>query len=160
MNLYELTQEYQILQDLLESGEIDQDCLDQISLEYEEKVDAYGRIIKNLTSNIEAIKEETKRLKEKQSTIENSLKRLKEAIYNSMLAIGERKIKTNLFTFSIQKNGGNLPVILDAGIEELPDEFVITEKKPNLKAIARYIEETGDVTQFHFGERGESLRIR
>ena len=54
-----------------------------------------------------------------------------------------------------------IPVIVDVkDTSELPDDLVKITETPDLDAIRKYIEETGDLTYAHFGERGESLRIK
>ena len=160
MNLYELAGSYQQLQELIESGEDLKSVLDTLDDEIECKADNYAKLIRNLESDIEALKAEEKRLAENRKAREKGVKRLKENLQAAMVKTGKRKFKTNLFSFNIAKNGGMLPVIVDIPTEELPDEFVIITEKPNLIAIAEYIEQTGDVTFAHFGERGESLRIK
>lgn len=169
MNLYELTAEFQHLQDLLENngGEITKDEAEEIykAIQFtekniDEKAENYARIIKNFEGSIEAIKAEKKRLSDKQSVLENGIDRLKANLEEAMLKLNKREIKSDLFKIKIQKNGGTLPVIVDVPVEELEDEFVVVTEKPDLKAIAKYIEETGDITFAHFGERGESLRIK
>ena len=70
-----------------------------------------------------------------------------------MVQTGKRKIKTDLFSFTVAKNGGALPVIVDVDTEDLPDECVVITEKPDLKALAA-------LKFAHFGERGETLRIK
>ena len=77
-----------------------------------------------------------------------------------MKETGKTKFKTKLFSFTIAKNGGALPVIVNVPTEKLDDEFVVVTEQPDLKAIAEYIKKTGDVSFAKFGERGESLRIK
>ena len=164
MNLYELTQQFQFLQDLLENPEVDQqmveDTIADLELDIEEKADGYAKVIRNMEGIIAAIKQEQDRLASKKATLENSIKRLKTNLQEAMITTGKTKFKTELFSFSIQKNGGADPVIVDVETDELPDDLVTIVEKPNLKAIADYIKETGDLTYAHFGERGESLRIK
>lgn len=164
MNLYDLTQQFQFLQDLLENPEVDQqmveDTIADLELDIEEKADGYAKVIRNMEGMIAAIKQEQDRLATKKATLENSIKRLKTNLQEAMITTGKTKFKTELFSFSIQKNGGADPVIVDVETDELPDDLVTIVEKPNLKAIADYIKETGDLTYAHFGERGESLRIK
>lgn len=165
MNLYELTAEYQHLQNVLETGEDDdfgyvEELLASTEKDIEKKADGYARVIKNLEADEEKLKAEEKRIKEKRQVLNNSIKRLKDNLYNAMLALGKKEIPNDIFKIKIQKNGGVLPVILDVPIEELDDQFVIVTEEPNNTAIRKYIEETGDITNFHLGERGESLRIK
>ena len=160
MNLYELTAVYQRLQDQIEAGEDYEGILAVIGDEIETKADGYARVIRNMESQAAAFKEEEKRIAENRRRLETSIERLKQTLFDSMKATGKEKFKTDLFTFSIQKNGGSMPVIVDVPTEKLPDDLVQITEKPDLKAIAKYIEETGDLTYAHFGERGESLRIK
>ena len=128
--------------------------------EIENKADGYAKVIRNMEGQIDAFKTEEKRLAEKRKSLEHAVDRLKGNLFDSMQKTGKKKFKTDLFSFAIQKNGGALPVIVDVPTSELPDDLVQIQEKPDLKAIAKHIEETGDLTYAHFGERGESLRIK
>ena len=168
-NIYELTLEYQRLQYMLthevdDTSDYDFDdvrkALEITEKDIEEKADNYARIIKNLESDIEGLKTEEKRLKEKRNVFESAVTRLKDNLKAAMIQTEKRKFKTELFSFNVAKNGGKAPVIVDVPTEELEDEFVIVSEKPDLDAIRKYIEETGDISKFHLAERGESLRIK
>lgn len=162
--LYELKGEYLQLLQLLEDPEVEDqivlDTLEGIDFELEVKAENYAKIIKELEGNVEIIKAEKKRLSDKQSKLEENIKRLKENLQAAMVDTGKTKFKTELFSFSIQKNGGALPVIVDVDTSELPDDLVIITEKPDLKAIAKFLEKNPDSELAHFGERGESLRIK
>lgn len=160
MNLYELTAVYKRLQDQLENGDDVEGIIAVIGDELEAKADGYARVIRNMESQIKAFKDEEKRIAENRKKLETGVERLKSNLFESMKATGKEKFKTELFSFSIQKNGGALPVIVDVATDDLPDDLVQITEKPDLKAIAKYIEDTGDLTYAHFGERGESLRIK
>lgn len=164
MTLYDLTADYMQLQMMLEDPEEDpeaiQAMMDDLDEAIEDKADGYAKVIKNMESSLDAIKKEQERLSTRKSTLESGIKRLKENLQTAMIATDKRKFKTDLFSFAIQKNGGKVPVILDVEVDQLPDDLVKVERKPDLGAIAAYIEDTGDVTYAHLGERGESLRIR
>lgn len=160
MNLYELTAVYQRLQNQIEQDEDVEGILAVIGDELEAKADGYARVIRNMEAQASAFKEEEKRIAENRKRLENGVERLKQNLFESMKATGKTKFKTDLFSFSIQKNGGADPVIVDVSTDELPDDLVQITEKPDLKAIAAYIKETGDLTYAHFGERGESLRIK
>lgn len=161
MNLYKLTAVYQRLQNQIEQGEDVEGILAVIGDELEAKADGYARVIRNMEAQASAFKEEEKRIAENRKRLENGIERLKQNLFNSMKATGKEKFKTELFSFSIQKNSGKIPVIVDVkDTSELPDELVKIIETPDLDAIRKYIEETGDLTYAHFGERGESLRIK
>lgn len=160
MNLYELTAVYKRLQDQIEAGEDVEGILAVIGDELEAKADGYARVIRNMEAQAAMFKEEEKRLSEQRKRLENGAEKLKQNLFESMKETGKEKFKTDLFTFAIQKNGGALPVVVDVKTDDLPDDLVQITEKPDLKAIAKYIEDTGDLTYAHFGERGESLRIK
>lgn len=162
--LYDLTGKYFQLSELFDESEEGQEfflaAMKEISDEIEVKAENYAKVIRNMEATIDSIALEQKRLAARKSTLENRITQLKNNLQEVMIATGKTKFKTDLFSFSIQKNGGALPVIVDVDVSKLPDDLVIITEKPDLKAIGKYIEETGDVTYAHFGERGESLRIK
>lgn len=160
MNLYELTATYQRLQNEIENGEDYDGILAVIGDEIETKADGYARVIRNMEAQAASFKEEEKRIADKRKRLEAGVEKLKQNLFDSMKKTGKEKFKTDLFSFSIQKNGGADPVIVDVETDDLPDDLVQITEKPDLKAIAAYIKETGDLTYAHFGERGESLRIK
>ena len=163
-SLYELKGDYLKLLEMLEDPEIEDqivlDTLEGIDYELEIKAENYAKIIRELEGTVEVIKAEKKRLSDKQSKLEANVKRLKDNLQEAMTATGKTKFKTDLFSFSIQKNGGALPVIVDVDTAELPDELVQITEKPDLKAIAKFLEEHPESKLAHYGERGESLRIK
>ena len=166
MNLYELTNEYQMLQNILEDPEADADeiqiSMDALDAAIEEKADGYAMIMKNMESSIHGIDSEIERLEIRKNLLQSGIDRLKRNLQQAMVNTGKTKFKTDLFSFAIQKNGGALPVIVDVPLEDLPEDLITytINEKPNLKAIAQYMESTGDVSYAHFGDRGESLRIK
>lgn len=164
MNLYELTADFLQLQTMLEDPEMDSDAIEATMEDLEGaiewKADNYAKVIRNMEGSLAAVKAEQERLQNKKTVLELGIKRLKEDLQAAMVSMGKRKIETDLFKFSIQKNGGADPVIVDVPTSELPDDLVIIKEEPDKKAIAAYIKETGDITYAHFGDRGESLRIK
>ena len=164
MNIFELTAQYQLLQDALENGEDVEEMLEQISDDIETKAESYARIMKNLESDIEGLKKAEEEAKEKRDRLEKAKERMKSNLFDSMIKTGKRKFKSGIFNFSIVKNGGKDPIILNQDIkpEDLPEELknIKTTVTPNKEAIREYIMETGDLTYGSIGERGESLRIK
>ena len=161
MTLYELTGQYAQLQELIENGVEDDDLtalLNEINDQIEVKADNYARLIKNIEGDVEAIKNEEKRLADKRKTYENRISFLKSNLFNSMQETGKTKFKTELFSFQIQRNGGVAPLIMKVDVDKLPINLI--KKDADMTAIRKYIEETGDLTYAELGERGESLRIR
>lgn len=162
--LYELTNEFMELLDMLKDPEIEEqvvlDTLEGIDFELELKADGYAKVIKELEGSIETIKAEQTRLAKKKSTMEANIARLKNNLQDAMVKTGKTKFKTDLFSFNIQKNGGKAPVILDVkDTSELPDELVRIKEEPDIEAIRKLID-AGKCKYAHYGERGESLRIK
>lgn len=160
MKLYELEAAYMKLSEALEAGEDVSGYMDDLTGELETIADNYAKIIRNFETDIEGINAEEKRLKERRAVMEKGIERLKENLFNAMQLTGKRKFKTELFSFTIAKNGGALPVVVDVDCSDLPDEFVIVQEKPDLKALATLIEKDPETKLAHFAERGESLRIK
>ena len=161
-NLYEITGDLLTLQSMLEDSVEDQillDTLEGVQGEYEVKLESYCKIIKNLEVDIDALKNEAKRLTDKRKLLENNIDRLKKAMFDSMKATNTTKVKGQLFSVSIQKNGGKLPVIVDVDTAYLPKELVKVVESPDLEAISKLLEQ-GESPLAHWGERGESLRIK
>ena len=165
-SLYEVTGNILALQELLESPiddeEILKDTLEAVQGEYEQKIEGYCKVIRNIETDIEAFKIEAKRLNEKAKMLENNRDRLKKAMFDSMKATNTTKVKGQIFTVAIQKNGGKLPVIYkdDVDLSKIPDELVKVVESPDLEAIRNWLETGNAVEGFSLGERGESLRIR
>lgn len=165
MTLYDLTNDFLKLQTMMEDPEADPqaiaDTMEALDYAIEEKADGYAKVIKNLEASVVAIKTEQERLTARRNLLEGNVKRLKENLQESMIATGKRKFKTDLFNFTIQKNGGKAPVIMDIkDTSELPDDLVRITEAPDLDAIRALIEKEGSCKWAHLGERSESLRIK
>ena len=164
MTLYELTGQFLELLEMMDDPDIDEqviiDTLEGVSGEIEVKADNYAKIIAELQSRTSAINLEIKRLQDRKKMIENNIDRMKDSLKQAMVTTGKTKFKTDLFSFSVQKNGGALPVIVTVDPDQLPAEMVVITKTPDKKAIAKYLEYNPDCDFAYFGERGESLRIK
>ena len=164
-SLYEVTGDLLQLQSMLEDDvdpELLADTLKAVQGEYEVKLEAYCKVIKNLEADVVGIKAELDRLSGKRKVLENNIDRLKKAMFDSMKSTNTSKIKGQLFTVAIQKNGGKTPVVVDVETAYLPDDFVKITESPDLDAIRQALEDGNeDISKLaHLGERGESLRIK
>lgn len=164
MRLYELTEQYQALQDMAYDPEVDEqtlrDTMEAIWGEIEEKADGYAKIIMGMKSDIEILREEERRLTDRRRNLEARQKWLKDNLEANMREIGKTKFKTALFSFNIQKNGGLEPLVIDGLIEDIPGRFLIPQDPvPNNEAIRKLLAEK-QVDWAHLEPRGESLRIR
>lgn len=164
MTIYELSYEFKQLQDMAENGEIGTEefgnALAELDYQLEIKADGYARIVKNLEAEADAYKKAADEFSEKHRRTNARIAALKTALKEALQAANTRQVKTELFDVRIQANGGKNPLILDCTPDQLPDELVRIKREADSEKIAKYIEKTGDVSYAHFGERGESLRIK
>ena len=163
-SLYELTESYQILMDMVYDPEVDEqtvrDTMEGLWGEIEDKADGYAKILMGMKADMETLKEEELRLNARRQALETRSQWLKDNLEANMRAIGKTKFKTALFSFNIQKNGGLQPLVIDGLIDDIPGRFLIQQAPiPNNEAIRKLLEEK-QVDWAHLEPRGESLRIR
>ena len=163
MTLYEIKGKYGLLMERLEEDGTDVDevleLFTDLQEDLKEKADGYGRVRANCKATIDALKAEEKRLADKRKHYERIVERLETNLFDAMKTMDMPKIETDLFSFRIQRNGGAAPVIITAP-DQIPPEYLNVTVKPDLKAIAAYIEKTGCCTFAEIGERGEHLTIK
>lgn len=156
-NIYELTAQAQILQQLLENEEIDEttykDTLE--ALEVEDKVQSICCVIKNIEAEAEAIKAEKDRLQKKQKTAENAVKRLKNSLIYHLQATNQAKVKTTLFNVALSSSK-SLKVVDETMI---PQEYLIPQPdKVDIAGMKKAIKEGAEIYGVEF-EESPSLRI-
>ena len=160
MKLYEITGEILELLTMAEDLELDQkmirDTMEGLDFEFEEKAEAYAKVVKTLEMDITGLDTEIQRMTKKKTTIKNNIDRLKRSLEGAMIATGKRKFKTPLFGFGIQKNPPSLNVLDES---KIPEEFWI-EQQPKLdkKAALAYVKE--NKVDWAELSQTESLRIR
>lgn len=158
MNLYELSAAYQHIQSLIEEGgEGLADTLESLNDAIEQKAVGYAKIIKNLEGQAVAIKAEEERLASRRKSLEGNAKRLKEALEQSMIDTNVKKIKTELFSFNIQKNPPGVEVLNETVVPE--SYFVVQEPKIDKKAILQDLKNGVEVPGVEM-KQSEGLRIR
>ena len=162
--LYELTENYRLLMDMVYDPEVDEqtvrDTMEGLWGEIEEKADGYAKILAEMKVDMETLKGEELRLNARRKSLEVRSQWLKDNLEANMKAIGKTKFKTALFSFNIQKNGGLQPLVIDGLLEDIPGRFLIQQAPvPNKEAIRKLLEEK-QVDWAHLEPRGESLRIR
>lgn len=144
MNLYDLSCQMAQLQEMLETGSIDEQIYkDTIeSLDVETKVTNICAAIRNLQGIAEMFKAEKDRLAARQQTAENGVKRLKESLLNYMLITDQKKIKKGLFSVSV----GNSEKVVVTDQKEIPKQYLIEQAaKVNLTEIKSAIKAGAEV---------------
>lgn len=100
-NLYEINNQILACVDL-DTGEIiDTDKLQELQMEFDQKVEGVACWIKNLLSEAKALKEEKDNLAERQKACENKAASLKEYLQS---ALGGQKFKTSKVSISYRKS--------------------------------------------------------
>ncbi|HLG26515.1 MAG TPA: siphovirus Gp157 family protein [Paenisporosarcina sp.] len=158
MRLYEMSANYQQILSLIEDGQEGlEDTLESLTDAIEDKVENIGKLIKTIDAEAAGLKAEEQRLADRRKSLENNTKRLKLYAEQSMQDAGMKKIKGQLFTFSIQKNPPSLEVSNDSVIPEI----FFTEQEPLLnKAALKEALKDGQVIDGAYLVQKESLRIK
>lgn len=162
--LYELTSDYLELLNLLEDPDGDpqaiEDTLEGLDYEIELKADGYAKIIAQLDADASAADAEIKRLQTRKKRMFNSMDRLKKALAGAMIATGKRKIKTELFSFSIRKTPARV-VIDEQYVENLPEKYLIPQDpKIDKNKIKDDIKAGKDLSGIAHLEQDETVSIR
>lgn len=160
MKLYELTQNYLNLLDLLENPEVPKEviesALEEVEGNFEDKAENIAKLIRSLEFDIKGYKEEESRLSARRKTLENKVQGLKEYLQSSMKALERDSIKGKLFTVYTQKNQ---PSLIIEDIDKLPKEYKRTVEESDNKKIKEGLLNNLKIPGARL-ERGESLRIR
>ncbi|EMZ6985512.1 siphovirus Gp157 family protein [Staphylococcus pseudintermedius] len=158
--LFNLTDAYQQVYDLIaEQGEESAliDTLQSINDALEEKADGYVAVIKTLEADNVAIDEEIKRLRQRKTSNQNGISRLKESLQFSMESTGKEKFKTALNSYSIANNPPSLDVVEESLI---PKEYWLSQApKLNKKDLLKDIKNGADIKGVEV-KQTRSLRVR
>ena len=99
--LYEMTENAKILYELLQAEEIDEqtiaDTLEAMGID--EKLESYGKIIRQMQADADMFKSELDRLSVKKKSADNAVERMKKAVKDFMEASGQEKAKAGAFSF-------------------------------------------------------------
>lgn len=164
LKLYELTEQYDEVMDLLYDDETDEqtilDTLESIEGEIEDKADGYAKIIKTMAAEAEAIKSEEYRLHRRRMTLENRAKWMKDTLQANLEFIGKTKFKTKLFSFSVVPNGGTQPLAVTDNLGNIPNKYLIFPDPVVDKDAVRELLKEKEVDWAHFEPMGKHLNIR
>lgn len=159
-SLFNLTDAYQQVYDLIaEQGDetVLIETLQSINDALEEKADGYVAVIKTLEADNVAIDEEIKRLRQRKTSNQNGISRLKESLQFSMESTGKEKFKTALNSYSIANNPPSLDVVEESLI---PKEYWLSQApKLNKKDLLKDIKNGADIKGVEV-KRTRSLRVR
>lgn len=162
-NIYEFMSGFMALWELIGDETVEdsviEDCFTNMTDDFKDKMENCCKYIKCLDSDIEGLKAEEKRIKEKRQAMENSKERLKNLMYKAQRASGEKKLVCGSFTTSIQANPPR--VVLDVNdINGIPEEYLTFPEPEVNKAKIKETLKNGFECEFAHLETSESLRIR
>lgn len=161
-NIYQLSSDYLTVLNMItqEHEELDQsyiDTLESIDEALEVKADNYIKVIKSLESDNEAIEEEIKRLRQRKTTYDAHIKRMKESLQNMMEDTGKTRFKTALNSYNIQNNPPSLNVIDE---KLIPKDFWLSQApKLNKKVALVELKEGKEIPGVEV-KQTRSLRVR
>ena len=126
-NIYELTESIKLLWDLMDQGELDDDVLKDAMMNSQEdlkdKLEGYCKFIRQMESDVDGVSSEIKRLQDRKAVLKNTIERSKKVMQMAMETAGEKKVKGQIFTISIQANPES--VVLDEQyIENIPSAYL------------------------------------
>ena len=161
-SLMNLTDEYKALLELGSSTDPEEqqvflDTLEGMTGIIQSKMDGYAFVLTQLDGRTKTIDGEIKRLQAWKQTIENNEKRMKEVLLTVMNEMNEKKIQTDLHTFTVCKNGGKQAVDIFA---EVPDSFQRVIYEPDTDKIRAALEDGLELSFAKLKERGEHVRIK
>ena len=161
MKLYELTENFRNLQELLENPDIPQEmileALNSIEGDIFEKLENIVKLLRSLEADIKIIKEEKQRLQAKQSSLENRCVNIKAYLETSLKALGKDKVKSGLFTLSIGKNPTSVNVV---DLKAIPEDYLkFKEPEVDKKAVLADLKQGREIPGAELIQT-ESLKVR
>lgn len=155
--LYELADQYKMLQNFIEENNIEgfELALSQIKGEIGEKLEGYAMVMKNIESDITGIKSEEKRLADRRKSMERNLGRIKENMADALLTVEGNRVKTEKFTFSFRRST-SVQIENDAAI---PPQFIKVERTISRSELAKALKAGEQIEGAQLIEN-QSLSIR
>ena len=124
MNLYEIAENIRMLADMAESGEFDDqtidDTLESLTGDLTEKADNIGKLSKMLTRQADACDLEATRLKDRAGKLRERNDKVLGYLQANMHLAGVKRVENSLFNISIRK----MPPVVQLDEELLPKAWL------------------------------------
>lgn len=163
MKLYELSQNFRNLQQVLENAGEDENLKELVinsmkglECDLSTKVENIVRLIKNLQAEVEALKAEEKRLAKERKTRENKIENLQGYLFDTISGLEKREVKGGIFTVSIKKNP---PKTVVEDLNAIPKQFIVNTPSVDKKMIKEALK-NGEIIEGAKLVQEESLKIR
>jgi len=161
--LYELTEAYENIQNLMDDETVDisilETALQEIQGEIEVKCSNACILLKGLEAEAEMFKAEEKRLSDRRRTLEAKRDWLKSYMQGEIEKIGLDKIKAGVFTVSLQANPPALKII-DKDIIPAKYITIIPASEAVNNAAVKDALKAGEIVPGAELTQGKSVRIR
>jgi hypothetical protein len=171
--LYNLTQELETLETMVieafeERGGLSVDeetYIDQVINEIrsgsKEKLVGYAKVLLGMKARQEMVEAEYRRLRSKAEALKNAQSKLKSAVQFYMETAGLKKVEAGAFTFTVCKNGGKKPLLINCLPDALPEEYQLKTISANTDLLRKDIE-TGNcnIENVELRERGVHVRVK
>ena len=148
-HLYELSDKYQVLMQLLGDEETSEETLKAQAANIEEqfnvKAENIAKAILSMAADAQTLQTEASRLSSRRAQLDKKAEWLKSYLHQEMTASGIKKIEGLLLTLSLRAYPKSVQVI---NKEDLPKEFhhIIPETwQPDKKAILDHFNSTGEI---------------
>ena len=163
MKLYELSQNFRNLQQVLENAGEDENLkelvinsMKELECDLSTKVENIVRLIKNLQAEVEALKTEEERLARERKTRENKIKNLQGYLFDTISGLEKREVKGGIFTVSIKKNP---PKAVVEELNAIPKQFIVNTPSVDKKMLKEALK-NGEIIEGAKLVQEESLKIR
>lgn len=172
MTLFELEGEYLRLVNLVadSDGEIPPELDEYLDRELatvtenqSEKLEGYYLVIRRLDMEKDAASKEEQRYKKMSKVREKAIDRMVEKIKGYLERTEQDRVTTTTgHTFSIQGNGGKVPLKYadDFDVKKIDPKFMRIKVEPEVDAIREALLGGEEVPGVQLGERGTQLRIK
>ena len=164
MTLRELTHDYMRVMDMIADPEIEPqviaDTLEGIAGEIETKADGYATIITEVKATIATLKQEEERLYGRRKMLEAKVDRMKTSLRDSMIAIDTKKIKTDLYSFTVKDNAESVVLADDLDVNSIPMEYQKFAQPTVDKTAVKEALQAGEKLPWAKLERTKSLIIK
>ena len=182
--LYEITGDMLTLQDMLEElalmeqddnvepSELAEqtrlvtDTLEGVKGELDAKAEGYIAICNEFKAQAQIFKQERDKWNLKMKVAENAQKRLEQALFNAMIALGmddKYGLDTGYHTLKIVGNGGAQPLEVTDVIDDIPEDFIRIKREADKKAIGEYLKSLPEDVEVSWAKllpRGRHLSIK
>ena len=157
-SMFELTGDFI---DLYESEDLDEKKLEQTAVAIKRKAEGAAMFLKSLESDSKQISTTIMELQAKKKTIDNKFVSFKDYVKFNLEKMDIKRLEAGIFTFTINRNGGKLPVLINLPPEKIDKRYQIINIDIDKEAILADFEETGVMPNgIEIGKRGTHLRIK